>query len=77
MGKPRLKPEKVYKAIGLKVRALREARGWTLEETEEHGWHEWTQLQKIEAGRRGITVRTLINLSNLFGVHPSVFFQDI
>jgi hypothetical protein len=70
-----LHAEKVYRAIGLKVRALREQRGWTLEETEEHGWPSWQQLQKIEAGRN-ITIRTLVNLSNLFGVHPSVLLIE-
>lgn len=77
MGKRRRhEPIKAYKAIGLKIRALREARKWTLEDTEEHGWHSWQQLQKIESGRN-ITVRTLINLANLFGVHPSEILEGI
>lgn len=76
MGKRRYQPEKVYRAVGLKIRALREAREWTLEDTEEHGWHSWQQLQKIESGRN-ITIRTLISLANLFGVHPSQLFDEI
>lgn len=76
MGKRKYEPRKAYKAIGLKVRALREARGWTLEATEEHGWHSWQQLQKIESGRN-IQVDTIIKLANLYGVHPAVLLEDI
>jgi len=76
MGKRRYEPQKAYRCIGLKIRSLREARGWTLEDTEEHGWNSWQQLQKIESGRN-ITVRTLVSLSNLFGVHPSELFENV
>ena len=31
-------PKKVSKALGLKIRAMRVARGWTLEDTEGHGY---------------------------------------
>lgn len=72
----RYQPEKAYKQIGLKVRRLREGRGWTLERAEEVGGIDWSQLQKIESGRN-ITVRMLIRLANMFGVHPSVLFEDI
>jgi transcriptional regulator with XRE-family HTH domain len=70
------KPEKVYKSIGLKVRKLRESREWTLEDMEGHGELSWQQLQKIESGRN-ITIRTLIRLSNTFGVHPTHLLEDI
>lgn len=76
MAKRRYEPSRAYKAIGLKIRRLREDHGWTLEDTEEHGWNSWQQLQKIESGRN-ITVRTIINLANLFGVHPSTLLSDI
>jgi len=76
MAKRRYHTKKAYKEIGSKIRKLREAKKWTLEQTEEHGWHSWQQLQKIESGRN-ITVRTIINLANLFGVHPSVFLEDV
>lgn len=69
-------PKKFSKALGLKIREMRMARGWTLEETEEHGWPNWTHLQRIEAGKN-ITVHTLVNLSNLFGIHPADLLADI
>jgi transcriptional regulator with XRE-family HTH domain len=69
-------PKKVCKQLGLKIRQMREARGWTLEKCEELGWPDWTHLQKIEAGKN-ITIHTLVNLSNLFGVSPGEFFEVI
>lgn len=77
MAKRRYQSEKANKAIGLTVRSLRERRGWTLEDAEEAGWHNWQQLQRIESGRGNITVRTIINLANLFGVHPKELLEDI
>ena len=76
MGKRRYDSKKTFKAIGLKVRELRNDRGWTLEDCEEHGWPNWRHLQSIEAGKN-ITVSTIVNLCNLFGVHPSDLFRDI
>lgn len=52
------------------------ARGWTLEYTEELGWPNWTHFQRIESGKN-ITVHTLVNIANLFGVHPSELLEDI
>lgn len=70
------KPDRAYKAIGLKIRALREERGWTLEDLEERSDISWQQLQKIESGRN-ITVRTIVRISNALGVHPKVLFEDL
>ena len=76
MAKRRYDQVKASKAIGLKIRQLRMERGWTLEETEEHGWPSWTHLQRIEGGKN-ITVHTLISVANLFGVHPSKLLEDV
>lgn len=76
MGKRQYKPEKAYKAIGLKIRELRDTKGWTLEDMEGESDVSWQQLQKIESGRN-ITVRTIVRLANAFGVHPSELLADI
>ncbi len=68
--------EKASIAIGLKVRRLRLDKGWSLEETEFHGWNNWTHLQKIEGGKP-ITVATLLRLAKLYGVHPAEILKDI
>lgn len=69
-------PKKVLRQLGLRVRELRNEKGWTLEECESHGWTNWRHLQTIEAGKN-ITVETLINLANLFSVHPSELLEDV
>lgn len=76
MGKRQINPEKFSKSLGLKIRALRVSRGWTLEECEEHGCINWRHLQTIEAGKN-ITVHTLVNISNLFGIPPSELLENV
>lgn len=76
MAKRKIDPKKFSKALGLRIRQIRNAKGWTLEECEEHGWPNWNHLQRIESGKN-ITVQTLINISNLFGMHPSEILKDI
>lgn len=76
MAKRQYSPRKASKALGLKVRALRAERGWTLEDAESHGWASWTHLQKVESGKN-ITFHTLIRLANLFGIHPSKLLETI
>jgi DUF971 family protein len=44
--------------VGARLRSLRMEKNWTLEDTEDHGWHDWKYLQKIESGRN-ITLATL------------------
>lgn len=53
--------------LGALFRKLRLKKGWTLEQTEEHGWHDWKYLQKIENGRN-ITIMTFFKLCELYGV---------
>lgn len=63
------KCKKFIKDFGLRVRALRLEKGWTLEETEENGWESWRQLQKIESGRN-VTLATLWRVAKFYGVTP-------
>lgn len=76
MAKRKINPKKFSKAVGLQIRAIRELKGWTLEECEEHGWPNWTHLQKIESGKN-ITMQTLVNIANLFGMHPSEILAGV
>jgi transcriptional regulator with XRE-family HTH domain len=76
MAKRRYDSNKAKRSLGLKIRSLREERGWTLESCEEHGPINWRQLQRIESGHN-VTLKTLIVLANLFGVHPTVLLEDI
>lgn len=69
-------PEKFMKSLGLKIRAMRAERGWTLEDTEEFGYPSWRHLQSVESGKN-ITVYTLVNIANLFGIHPSELLEGV
>lgn len=75
MARP-IDPIKFSKNLGLRIRQIRERRGWTLEYCEERGWPNWTHLQRIEAGKP-ITIQTLVRIANLFGVHPSEILSGI
>lgn len=63
------KEEKLFlKRLGLRIRQLREERGWTLEETEDYGWISWRHLQQIESGRKNINFITILRLAKLFNI---------
>ena len=59
--------------LGLKLRHIREEKGWTLEYTEEKGWPSWRHLQQIECGKN-ITLITLKRISNLYNIPLKNFF---
>jgi len=69
------KQQKKLKKFGLKVREIRQKKGWTLEETEEHGWPNWRHLQKIEAGKN-ITLATLFKICDVLGVSSSELLDE-
>lgn len=60
-----------FKKLGLRLRELRNKRGLTLEDTEEHGVKSWKHLQRIEAGEANITMATLLQLAKIYRVDPS------
>lgn len=76
MPRRRIDNVKFSKALGLRIRELRNERGWTLESCEEHGYPQWTHLQKVEAGKN-ITMETLVNVANMFGMHPSEILEGV
>ena len=51
------------RALGLQVRALRQAKGWTLEEAAEKGDLDLKHWQKIEAGTINVTLVTLVRIA--------------
>lgn len=65
-----------FKAVGANLRRLRERRGWTLEQTEEHGWAEWKALQRIEQGQN-VTLATLLKLGDLYQMEPWELLKGI
>lgn len=68
--------KKYLRKVGAKIRSLRDEKGWTLEVVEEHGWSNWTHLQKIEAGKN-ITLVTLKRVAQLYRTSPAKILEDI
>jgi hypothetical protein len=69
-------PKRFSRQLGLRIRHIRNEKGWTLEYCEERGWPNWTHLQRIEAGKP-ITIQTLVRIANLFGMHPADILKDV
>ena len=59
---------KFLKNFGKKLRKRRKKHGWTLEDCEENGYPSCNHLQKIETGRKNITLLTIKNLARLYNI---------
>lgn len=59
---------------GQLFREIRQKKGWTLEDTEDHGWHDWKYLQKIESGQN-ITILTFFKLCDLYGIKSEILIK--
>ncbi|AGH94316.1 helix-turn-helix domain-containing protein [Pseudobdellovibrio exovorus] len=69
------KYDKKLKEFGMRVRSIREAKGWTLEQTEDYGWSNWQHLQKIESGKN-VTLATIFKICEVFKIDPQTLFKD-
>lgn len=65
---------KEAKALGARVRSLRDAEGLTLEEAAERCAIDWKHLQKIEKGALNVTLVTIVRLAVGFGVGLDALF---
>ena len=70
------KDEDFLLKFGLRLRKVREKKGWTLEYTEEKDWEHWQYLQQIETGKKDIGLLTLKKLSDLYSIPIGKFFKD-
>ncbi|MCT4641816.1 MAG: helix-turn-helix domain-containing protein [Bacteriovoracaceae bacterium] len=68
---------KQLQKLGKRIKAERLARGWTLHETEDNGFSNWTHWQYIESGKKNITFTTLMKVANTLGVAASDLLEDI
>ena len=64
------------KALGLRLRRLREVEGWTLEHTAERCDLDLKHLQKIESGQLNVTLVTLVRLAVGFRQPMAALFVD-
>jgi len=51
-----------------RIKALRDARGWTQEQLAERAAIQRSYLGDLELGRRNPSVRTLVKVANAFGI---------
>jgi transcriptional regulator with XRE-family HTH domain len=65
------------KALGARVRALREDQGWTLEQAAERCQLDWKHLQKIESGVLNVTLVTLVRIAVGLGVSTQALFEPV
>ncbi|MEN0060047.1 MAG: helix-turn-helix transcriptional regulator [Bdellovibrio sp.] len=68
--------KKFLKRMGAKIKSMRQEKGWTLEEVEDHGWNNWQHLQKIESGKN-ITVVTLRKVAQLYKVPLATLLDGV
>jgi transcriptional regulator with XRE-family HTH domain len=66
--RPRPQPSIFSKAIGARLRDLREERGWTQRELDTRLGILQSKLSKYESGTHQPSLRTLVRMANLFGV---------
>lgn len=64
------------KALGLRVRSLRQERGWTLEKAAERMQLELSHLQRIEAASLNVTFVTLVRIAEGLDVAVATLFAD-
>jgi transcriptional regulator with XRE-family HTH domain len=67
---------RALRALGLRVRALREARGWTLEQAAEAMALDLKHLQKVESGLLNVTMVTLLRIADGFEVPLRELFSE-
>jgi len=66
--RPRPQPSTFSRAIGVRLRELREERGWTQRELDSRLGILQSKLSKYESGTHQPSLRTLVRIANLFGV---------
>ena len=62
--------EAVLIGLGQKIKALRLKRNWTQEKFAEMARINDKEVSHIEAGRRNITIDTLVKIANSFNTEP-------
>jgi transcriptional regulator with XRE-family HTH domain len=67
----------ILKAFGLKVRLLRNSRGWSQEELAERTGFHRTYIGMLERGERNIALRNIKIISNAFETPMKDFFNDL
>jgi transcriptional regulator with XRE-family HTH domain len=65
----------ILRQLAVRIKMLREARGWTQEQLAERAAIQRSYLGDLELGRRNPSVRTLVKVSNAFGIDVSELLE--
>ena len=68
--------EAVLIGLGQKIKALRLERNWTQEKFAEMARINDKEVSHIEAGRRNITIDTLVKIANSFNTLPYILLRE-
>jgi ribosome-binding protein aMBF1 (putative translation factor) len=68
---------KVLNKLGKRIKEERTKRGWTLHETEEHGYPNWSHWQYIENGKKNINFTTLLKIAKTLKIKLSDLLDGI
>jgi len=74
--KKNINSEAVLTCLGQKIKALRLERNWTQEKFAEAAQINDKEVSHIEAGRRNITIETLVKIANSLNTEPHMLLQE-
>jgi transcriptional regulator with XRE-family HTH domain len=66
----------VVKALGARIRDLRDAKGWSQERLAETAYVDRSYLAGIERGLRNPSIRSLLKIANALRVHMRDLFAE-
>lgn len=64
-----------YKSLGAKIKAYRKAKNWSQSRLAEKSCLTQGYISEIEAGKARVTVDTLVDISDAFGVTPNTLLE--
>jgi len=76
MPKTKRPPSAARQRFGQRLRELRQARGWTLEDLGEKADLAWNYVAQIERGERNVSIDNMAALADAMGTTLSVLLQE-
>lgn len=70
-------PRDLKRAFGQRVRALREARGWSQERAEQQVGLHWTYIGQVERGERNLTLLSIQKIAKGFKIELAELFKGL
>jgi DNA-binding Xre family transcriptional regulator len=68
---------KFLEKLGKRIKKERAKKGWTLHDTEDNGYPNWSHWQYIENGKKNINFTTLLRISKVLKMKLSDLLEGI